>query len=294
MATTMNEMILKNNNGFMVVDTLQDALKVSEIIAKSSFCPKALAGKPGDVLISLQYGAELGLKPMQAVQNIAVINGKPAIYGDAMLAVCQQSPNWDWMTEEYLEDINGYKCTVKRKGAPEHSAIFTEADAKQAGLWGGSDPWRKYGKRMLQMRARGFALRDTFADCLKGIISAEEAQDYPVEKTVQKPRGTVFEAIAQKPIEAEPAQPVNNKETISEAELLILVDKMKQAGSDAGDVCKHLKIASLHFVPKHKLPKMLQKLDAKIASLNQEEVPHGTDEPVEMSEDVAEFFEGAE
>jgi hypothetical protein len=35
---------------------------------------------------------------------------------------------------------------------------------------------------MLQMRARGFALRDAFPDVLKGLITAEEAQDMPVEE----------------------------------------------------------------------------------------------------------------
>jgi uncharacterized iron-regulated membrane protein len=32
---------------------------------------------------------------------------------------------------------------------------------------------------MLTLRARGFALRNTFADALRGLITAEEAQDYP-------------------------------------------------------------------------------------------------------------------
>jgi hypothetical protein len=38
---------------------------------------------------------------------------------------------------------------------------------------------------MLQMRARGFALRDAFPDVLKGLITAEEAADFPEET---KPR----------------------------------------------------------------------------------------------------------
>jgi len=40
---------------------------------------------------------------------------------------------------------------------------------------------------MLQMRARGFALRDTFADALCGLVTVEEARDYPAEdKTSSK------------------------------------------------------------------------------------------------------------
>ena len=218
---------------------------------------------------------------MQAVQNIAVINGKPSIYGDAMLAVCQQSPNWEWMREEYLEDVNGYECTVKRRGADEHSVTFTEADAKQAGLWAGSDPWRKYAKRMLQMRARGFALRDTFADCLKGIISAEEAGDYHVKQS-SVPRGTIFDTAAAKT----PQKQIESQELISAEELELLETKMFEAGSDVVGVCNAMKIASLDFVPKHKFGKMLERLDDKITLKH---VPRGTQTSSEDNT-VAEFF----
>ena len=45
---------------------------------------------------------------------------------------------------------------------------------------GKQGPWTQYPKRMRQMRARAFALRDVFADILKGMPIAEELQDYPV------------------------------------------------------------------------------------------------------------------
>jgi hypothetical protein len=67
---------------------------------------------------------------------------------------------------------------VKRKGEPEYETTFSVEDAKQAGLWGKPGPWTQYRKRMQQMRARGFALRDKFAHLLMGLISAEEAGDY--------------------------------------------------------------------------------------------------------------------
>ena len=51
--------------------------------------------------------------------------------------------------------------------------------AKKASLWTKPGPWQQYPDRMLQMRARGFALRDTFADVLRGLISREEAEDMP-------------------------------------------------------------------------------------------------------------------
>ena len=164
----------------------KEATEFAALISKSSFCPKQFVGKPADVLIAIQMGAEVGLAPIQALQNIAVINGRPSIWGDAALALSMAHPEFE-SKEEYME--NGAAiCKIKRKGMPEHIAIFTIEDAKKARLWGKSGPWTDYPDRMLQMRARGFALRDTFPDALKGLIFREEAQDYPIEKDVTPKR----------------------------------------------------------------------------------------------------------
>jgi hypothetical protein len=79
-------------------------------------------------------------------------------------------------------------CRIKRKGQPEEARTFSQADAKAAGLAGKSGPWAQYPARMRQMRARAFALRDVFADVLKGLAVAEEAQDMPTEQPAPAPR----------------------------------------------------------------------------------------------------------
>ena len=66
---------------------------------------------------------------------------------------------------------------AQRKGRKPVVAKFSVEDAKRAGLWGKTGPWQAYPKRMMQMRARGFALRDAFADVLKGLMTVEEAWD---------------------------------------------------------------------------------------------------------------------
>jgi hypothetical protein len=81
---------------------------------------------------------------------------------------------------------------------------FTVADAKKAGLWGKTGPWTQYPKRMLQMRARGFALRDAFPDVLKGLVTAEEAQDYPATQPAHEPVVVRQQAPAQPEERADP------------------------------------------------------------------------------------------
>ena len=179
--------ITTTNRGFAPA-TLTEAIQFSDMLASSSMVPKAYQGKPQDILVCVQWGYEMGLAPMQALQNIAVINGKPSVYGDAMMALVQASAVCEDV-EEFFEGEGTPNpvavCIAKRKNRKPVVAKFSVEDAKRAGLWGKQGPWSAYPKRMMQMRARGFALRDAFPDVLKGLISVEEAQDYPDEA---KPR----------------------------------------------------------------------------------------------------------
>lgn len=175
--------------------TFDQLVRFSEMAANSELMPKDYKNKPGNVMIAVQMGSEIGLAPMQAIQNIAVINGRPAVWGDAMAGLCKAHPNWMGMKETVDGEGDAMKavCEVHRKG--DHPTIreFSVADAKTAGLWGKAGPWQQYPKRMLQMRARGFALRDAFPDALKGLMSAEEAQDIPADTFT----GTTIEAKAE-------------------------------------------------------------------------------------------------
>jgi hypothetical protein len=161
-----------------------EAMEYSKMIASSCFCPPQMRNKPGDVLVAVQMGAEIGLSPIQALQNIAVINSRPCVWGDATVAVVQGHSKYvshDEWTEGSIEkhDLTAF-CKIARKGSEPHVRSFSMADAKRANLWGKPGPWTQYPARMLQMRARAFAFRDKFADALKGIQIREEVEDYAV------------------------------------------------------------------------------------------------------------------
>lgn len=179
----------------LALQSVSDAMAFSKMLAASDFAPKDFRGKPESCLLAIQHGAELGLAPMQAVQGIAVVNGRPSIYGDTAKAVCVGSPVCEYVRETIEGDGDKMVaiCEAKRRGYPDATiSRFSVDDAKKAGLWGKSGPWSSYPRRMLQMRARGFALRDAFPDVLKGLVTAEEAQDYPAaEATVQPAREPV-------------------------------------------------------------------------------------------------------
>lgn len=174
----------------LALASFDDAFRFATMVAKSDFAPKDFKGKPESCLLAIQHGSEIGLSPMQSLQNIACINGRPAIWGDAALAVAMASA----VCESVTETIDGEgdnmvaTCSAKRRGYERPTVVrFSVADAKKAGLWGKSGPWTQYPRRMLQLRARGFALRDAFPDVLKGLVTAEEAQDYPTTPATPEP-----------------------------------------------------------------------------------------------------------
>ena len=73
----------------------------SEIIS----LPVSYRGKAEDVLIAIQYGQELGLKPMQSLQGVCVINGKPTVYGDTLLAVCSSAQDFEYCERNWMKLI---------------------------------------------------------------------------------------------------------------------------------------------------------------------------------------------
>jgi hypothetical protein len=174
----MSGELIKAGN-WLTATTMEQAIKVAEMLAKSTLVPKAYHGQPANVLVAMAYGESFGMQPLQAMQSVAVVNGMPGLYGDGLLAVCRSCPAWEWMTEAV--DGETAICTAKRRNEPEVTATFSVADAKRAQLWGKAGPWTQYPMRMLAMRARAFALRNLYADVLRGMGSAEELQDIPTE-----------------------------------------------------------------------------------------------------------------
>ncbi len=193
---------------------LAEAKEYAELITRTAMCPEAYQGKAEEATVAIMMGADLGFSPLQSLQVIAVINGRPSIWGDAALALCMASGLMEDFKELSGSDAmtagEGH-CVAKRKGMASPADVkFTVEDAKTAGLWGKTGkngyptPWVLYPGRMLQMRARGFALRDKFPDVLRGLVTVEESMDYQTGPlTTAAIEETVLKAPKRK-VESEP------------------------------------------------------------------------------------------
>lgn len=171
----------------LVPQNFEQLMAYCAFISKSDLIPKEYRGKPSNVLIAVQMGAELGMSPQAALQSIAVINGRPSLWGDGFLGIIRTHKDFESCEEWLVGEGDGMvaHCRMIRKGQPPVERTFSVNNARLAGLWGKDSPWKTYPERMLQMRARSFTGRDLFPDALKGLAMAEEQMDVPArEKNV--------------------------------------------------------------------------------------------------------------
>jgi hypothetical protein len=175
----------------IVPSDFESVMKFAELVHRSGLAPKSF-DTPQKVAIGIMMNIELSRPVITGLQDLAVINGKCRIYGDAVTSQILAS---NLMEEGYpIEEEQGTPFTdnwtflykVKRKGRPEKVGRFTWVDAKRAGfdnpmtkdgrkdIW---SPWTRFPRRMMQWKARQWVNNDEFGDVLKGVKTVEEAYD---------------------------------------------------------------------------------------------------------------------
>lgn len=164
----------------IVPTTIEQVWRMSELIVAAKMAPESLKTVE-QVAVAIMHGLEVGFTPMAALQSIAVVNGRAAIWGDGALALVRNSGLLADFEETLQNDPQTptwiATCRVRRRGdLADQTRTFTWKQAVQASLTT-KEIWRKYPDRMLQMRARAYALRDVFPDVLKGLHIREEVDD---------------------------------------------------------------------------------------------------------------------
>lgn len=199
--------------------SLEQADKLADRLSKSGLMPEELRGKPGDILVMLITGHELGLSPMQAIRGLAVIKGKAVLSADMMGALVQSRRD----VCEYLILIEStdQKATyeTKRAGHPKHVRMdWTIEQAKRAGLVVAGGPWTKHPAAMLRARCQSALVRAVYQDLLLGVYDPDEAREFdsvrptPVRRSAQPV--VVNDAVETAPAASEPAH-------IEDAELVL-------------------------------------------------------------------------
>ena len=196
--------------------TLAQLKAFADTFAVSQLLPTHLRNKPADVAITVLYGRELGLTPMQAIQGIFVIEGKPGVSAATAVALVKRSPLCEYFTcIESTEKRAVYE--TKRRGEPQPTRLsFTIEEAGRAEL-ATKGTWKKYPAAMLRNRAAMQLARDVYPDVVANIVDHDEADELgapaaggmvaPPPPAFQAPAGTL-EATATPVPAVTPAKPL--------------------------------------------------------------------------------------
>jgi hypothetical protein len=183
-ARTRAPMMTGGAVGALVPQTLEEAFRLASAMAASGMTPRDI-DTTEKVLVAIMAGAELGMKPFQAVQSFAIVNGRPSLWGDGLMALALTN---GLDVDEWIQGEGDARTAYCRVTRPDNGKVvvrdYSVEKAKTAKLWGkvsksgNPSPWVTSPDRMLQMRARSYAIRDAAADVLRGMPIKEEVEDF--------------------------------------------------------------------------------------------------------------------
>lgn len=177
------------------ITRMEPALQLAGIVAHTDFVPGALRGNEPAIAACIMYGLEIGIGPMQALQSIHIIDGRPQPSSELMRALVQSAGHELWTVES-----TRVKATVRgrrRNSAIVAEATFTMEDAKDAGIAFKSN-WKKYPRAMLRARAYGDLCRDHFAAETRGLTTDEPSlSELAAEAPTDGPTGAETGAAGQ-------------------------------------------------------------------------------------------------
>lgn len=198
-ATVKKAPLTVGEHGYIAPKTVEEAARMAQAAIVGGFAPDSYKAKGTDqfdnnkVLLGIMAALEAGLPPLYGLRQIAIINNRPTIWGDAAMALVQSKNLIVGYTEEMVgtqptttdlskwPDDYGWRVTINRRGQKgSYVGVFTVGMAKRAKLWLNHKkvPWMEHPDRMLKIRARAFPLRDGFADALAGLAIREEVEDF--------------------------------------------------------------------------------------------------------------------
>jgi hypothetical protein len=155
--------------------TIPEIQALAEIYSKSTLLPEALRGKVPDIVVSIMAGQELGLAPMASIRGVHVVQGKPILSADTMVALCLSSGLAEYFSCTEDTDTR-VTYETKRRGSPTaQRASWGVEDTKRAGLQT-KDNWRMYPRSMMKARAKAILARDVYPDVLAGCYDPDEIQ----------------------------------------------------------------------------------------------------------------------
>lgn len=157
--------------------TIGEVTDLAERLSKSSLLPKSMQGKMPDVLVTILAGQEMGLSPMASLRNFHVVEGRPLLSADGMVALVLGSGKAAYFRRSAESDTSVTYETLRRGEDKVRTCTWTSEMIKRAGL-NTKDNHRLFGRQMLAARAKAELARDVYPDVLAGCYTQDEAADW--------------------------------------------------------------------------------------------------------------------
>lgn len=222
---------------------LDSRIHYAKALAASNLLPRTYQNHPENVLVAIEYGHALGIPPIQAINSIHVIEGKPSASADLIAALVRRAGHRLRVVEEPTSDGPKVTATLIRADDPDFAftAIWDRAKARTAGLLGKGN-WKNYEGQMMRARAITEVCRQGANEALYGVLYSPEelGGDTPPTEPVSVPTPVVArfaqttsldEALAaDEPVDADIV------EHVTTAQLLQLSSLMTAAGLSKADM----------------------------------------------------------
>ncbi|GGG04403.1 hypothetical protein GCM10007304_18130 [Rhodococcoides trifolii] len=152
-------------------ETMATAKQLADAMCGSDLVPAIYRGKPANGAAAILYGAELGLNPIQSLQQIFVVHGSPAIYARTMVALVKSRGHKLWTEESTDQSVT--VCGQLRGDDHIERSTWTYERARKAGYTSN----KKYDtdpQAMLYAKAATEICRKIAPDVLLGIAFSRE------------------------------------------------------------------------------------------------------------------------
>lgn len=159
-------------------ENMSQMFRFADFISRATTVPRALQGKPADILLVLMKGRDLGFNLVQSLSAIHIVEGKAALDSSYMVALCKKSPVCEYFR---LVESTDKRATyeTKRRGELEPTRMtFTWEQAERAGVTG-KDNWRKWPDAMLRARCASALARAVYPDAVAGLYESDEVEAPP-------------------------------------------------------------------------------------------------------------------
>ena len=225
----------------IVPKTFDEVQSMATVLAQSDLLPLALRKKPADVAMTIMTGHELGLSPMASIRMIHIIEGKPSLSADAMVAIVLSSGLAEYFRPVHSDDKKCTYETVRRGDGTVQQVTWTIEMAKAAGLYPTKDNWRLHTRQMLAARAKSELARAVYPDVMAGCFDPDEIAPRSATAPVRAPV-VVPDAIDAEIVPSSVPEELEHdiEHAATTADLEALVPRLSALGGPALDLARKL------------------------------------------------------